>query len=114
MKEDLVIEIVKKTNFIVNLEDDDGDTIFHWAAYNDTMESLLEYLLSREDTVIDKQNMDGYTPLHCAVYSNNLNAVRMLLENDCDINIINNARETALDVAKQNKRKEIKSLLKKA
>ena len=107
MRGDLAIDIVKKTKLISNLEDDDGNTILHWVAYNDDMTCLLEWLLSGEDTAIDTQNSDGNTPLHCAFYSGNINTADMLLQYDCNISILNNAGETAFDIAELDNKTEL-------
>ena len=80
----------------------------------DNMKCLLECLLSNTAIHVDTQNNDGKTPLHWAAVRNNPTAVRMFIENDCNINIKDNKGETALDNAKECNMDEIITLLEAA
>jgi len=61
----------------VNLQDSDGKTALHHAAYGGHSNVMKELLDSKADMIA--RNEDGYTPLHLAAYDGHLNAVKTCL-----------------------------------
>lgn len=75
-----------------------GQTILHCAVLNST--DCLRWLCSIQPDLINVPDDYGDTPLHYAAFNNKLNGVKVLCKCS-DINIRNNNRKTALEVAKE-------------
>jgi len=61
---------------------------------------------------VNLQDLDGNTALHIATLNNNIDVVKLLLENGADKEIKNKNEKTALDFAKKAWFLELKEILK--
>ena len=80
----------------VNLKDDDGGNVLHYAIRQDRPE-ITRWLLEENSIDINAQTNDGYTALHLAGRS--IEVTRMLLEHN-PLLLKNNRGWTALDQAR--------------
>ncbi|KAK8175879.1 hypothetical protein IWX90DRAFT_124912 [Phyllosticta citrichinensis] len=109
---------VKKRLLDLKKRDDEGSTVFHWAIRNRTgpdeknseaakmVRALLKHLKDP-----NAQDSEGRTPLHYASHHGRLHLVRLLIQNDADLNRKSNERETALIAACREHHEEVASEL---
>ncbi|XP_009471602.1 PREDICTED: arf-GAP with SH3 domain, ANK repeat and PH domain-containing protein 2-like [Nipponia nippon] len=79
-----------------------GETILHLAVLLSDRTSLhiVDFLVQNSGSLA-KQTVEGNTPLHYCCYHNKPECVKLLLKAKANIAIPNEARETALDVARR-------------
>ncbi|KAM6053022.1 arf-GAP with SH3 domain, ANK repeat and PH domain-containing protein 1-like isoform 2-T2 [Theristicus caerulescens] len=79
-----------------------GETILHLAVLLSDRTSLhiVDFLVQNSGSLA-KQTVEGNTPLHYCCYHNKPECVKLLLKAKANIAITNEARETALDVARR-------------
>ncbi|KAF2881524.1 hypothetical protein ILUMI_24658 [Ignelater luminosus] len=77
----------------INLENNENETALHYAVQCGHRE-LVSNLLTKD--LIDKKDNRGNTPLHLASAKNKTDTVELLISHGANLNIVNNARETAL------------------
>ena len=82
----------------INAADYNGNTALHYACEEGYVE-LVQYLLSLEDVSIDVASMMDWTPLHCAASKGRTEAIRLLAEKGCDMNLTARDGNTALHLA---------------
>jgi ankyrin repeat protein len=83
----------------VNGLDKAGSTPLHWAAHGGHIDCL-QQLVAMPNCEINVQNKLGDTPLHSAAWRGHAAAVQLLLEKGARVDIVNNDRKTAFDLAK--------------
>jgi len=81
----------------INIENGDGETLLHWAAFSDST-NVAELLIKHKAT-IDAPNKDGNTPLHIAASSNAQKVAQLLVDNNADTAIKNSNNQTPADIA---------------
>lgn len=59
---------------------------------------IVDFII-QNTSVVDQQMTDGNTPLHLAAKYNKVECVKLLLRSSANIEILNKAKETALDIA---------------
>ena len=82
----------------VNGLDKSGSTPLHWAAGGGHMECLKQ-LLTVPNCEVNVQNKLGDTPLHNAAWKGHAAVVEVLLEKGARKDLLNNERQTALQLA---------------
>jgi ankyrin repeat protein len=87
-----------------------GDRPLHVAAGKWGEERLVEEVIAL-GAIVDVRNIHGQTPLHLAVRHNNLEAARVLLENDADVNAEDRHGVTPLQLAVKKRRQRAIALL---
>ncbi|TAL29616.1 MAG: ankyrin repeat domain-containing protein [Spirochaetes bacterium] len=80
-------------------------------AVNDGKSKIVELLIGHKADLNVRRKYDGMTALMLAVGQGNPGLVKLLVDNGADMNIKNNDGETALGLAKKQKRKEIERIL---
>ena len=80
------------------------------AATYDNNTALME-LLFQHDANIDMGNKDGLTALHLTAKRNHLDAARLLLKHNTDTRIKDRFWSTAMDYAREYRRKEMEEIL---
>uniref|UniRef100_A0A4W2H6E9 Arf-GAP with SH3 domain, ANK repeat and PH domain-containing protein 3 n=1 Tax=Bos indicus x Bos taurus TaxID=30522 RepID=A0A4W2H6E9_BOBOX len=63
---------------------------------------------------LDAKAADGNSALHCAVFYNQLDCLKLLLKGRASVATVNEAGETALDIARRKQHKECENLLEQA
>jgi len=98
----------------INIQDEDGDTVFTWAAILDNLEALESILEnSTEDVNINHQNKFGWSALHQAVGKQHSRIVERLLQlPGVDLNLKTTEGYTPLDLANRYEYTEIADMLK--
>ena len=97
----------------VNTKSKSGATALHWASSFGHIETA-ELLIQNGANVNSQDNTNSaLTPLQLACSSGNKAVAELLLANGADISVINNAGDTALDIASQRNYPEIVELLQK-
>ena len=91
--------LVRENLVDVNLKDDDGGNVLHYAVRQDRPE-ITRWLLEENSIDINAQTNDGYTALHLA--GRNIEVTRMLLEHN-PLLLKNNRGWTALDQRRMDK-----------
>ncbi|NXG72499.1 NUD12 pyrophosphatase, partial [Baryphthengus martii] len=86
------------TDFEKNLHQDMISQLHNFAALGDA--AKLKALLSHFPSLINAAADNGWTALMYGARNGHLEVVQILLEKGCDRSIINNSRQTALDIAK--------------
>ncbi|KAK2703331.1 acyl-CoA-binding domain-containing protein 6-like [Artemia franciscana] len=69
----------------VNVTDESGLSLIHWASDRNSIE-VLRFLLERGADV-DKRDEDGQSPLHYAALCDNVECLKILLEFGADVNV---------------------------
>ena len=82
----------------VNIQTDDKTTPLHIACLNGFYD-IAEYLLNVERANVHCQNTDGWTPLHVAAEGNRVEILRLLMENQGNIDSRAKNTDTPLHVA---------------
>uniref|UniRef100_A0A7S4PG37 Uncharacterized protein n=1 Tax=Guillardia theta TaxID=55529 RepID=A0A7S4PG37_GUITH len=91
-----------------------GWNCLHWCAQQGHVEvaKLLmdeaEVLGIESPTLVDMQDKEGDTPLHIAVSWGHAELARMMISRNADVKIRNDKRKTALDLATEGFRKQLK------
>ncbi len=81
----------------VNAKDFFDRTALHYAAANNMkLDKETMALLKKYSVIVDSQDKDGNTPLMYAAQFDNGEAVKRLIENECDVNMRNNKGQIAL------------------
>ena len=102
-------EFLLKNGALINKRSNNGMTALHRAAQSGQNEMV--DLLINSGAKINWPDYKGYTPLMYAVLGNNPFTVEHLYALGADINYRNTSNQTALDIAKKKKFKEIVSFL---
>eukprot|EP01080_Neovahlkampfia_damariscottae_P002986 gene2986-4996_t len=93
-----------------------NQTIIHKAVFSDHMEVIpfLKTFLDKEEylNLINSKDIDGKTALHYCSIFDKLKSMKMLIECGIDIEILDNYKQTAFDVALKSDKFEICSILK--
>ena len=76
----------------------------------ETLNFLIEKGTEKDPNYISEDDSYGDAPLHYAVYRNNVEAARILLDNNADIDDVDNQKQTALHMAATNGSVEILAL----
>ena len=87
-KENKVIKLLKLVNLcndLMDAKDDEGATIFHWAAHHGNIE-LIEELYENYNVYLDPSDYRGESPLHWAVKNNQVEAIKFLNNYNIDFN----------------------------
>ena len=84
----------------VRARSNDNRTALHFASYHGRTEALRE-LLKSHDAELNAQDATGDTPLTDACAKGHLMAATLLISFGADINLLNNAGESALRLADQ-------------
>eukprot|EP00733_Pompholyxophrys_punicea_P000858 Pompholyxophrys_punicea_v1_NODE_330_length_2237_cov_5.916132.p1 type:complete len:252 gc:universal NODE_330_length_2237_cov_5.916132:1541-786(-) len=99
-----------------NAQNDNGSTPLHFVSYGlgteqkiDIVEMGKELLAKIND--VNTTNIDGETPLHITARSGCLRLAKLLLNHDADFKGLNNAKETPVDLAKNNHHPQIASFI---
>lgn len=71
----------------------------------------IQIKIDKDNVDIDEQDINGNTALMYAIYYNNIDIVKLLLDNNCDITIKNNVQNNALMIASKYKMIEIVELM---
>ncbi|KAL1777300.1 arf-GAP with SH3 domain, ANK repeat and PH domain-containing protein 3 [Sigmodon hispidus] len=74
---------------------------------------LVEFLIQNGGH-LDAKAADGNTALHCAALHGQLDCLKLLLKGRAPVEAVNDAGETALDIAKKKQHKECEELLEQA
>ena len=85
----------------INAKDNNGWTALMWSSISSN-----NLKIENEEDII--ANSDGWTALKSNLFKRNLEIVEYLIKNKADVNIENNDKKTALDLAKN---EEIRKLL---
>jgi ankyrin repeat protein len=89
-------------NLIKDIIPTTKDTILHIAISVDN-KTILETILSSLDMdnkhIVDCKNAKGWTPLHLAVFANQLDSVKILVDNGADFNIMDKTSKTPLEIS---------------
>jgi ankyrin repeat protein len=93
-----VLDALLLRDVSINVSRLGGATPLHFAAEN-CLISPLKGMLTNTIKYIDKKDVNGNTPLHFAVDKNCYGAVKLLVDNDSKLNVINNAGEYAIHIA---------------
>jgi ankyrin repeat protein len=92
----------------------DGNNVLHDLVHRSNREALeLLSLFIKHGAAVNQRNSKGETPLFQASYSLNLKAMKLLLENGADPNVILPSNETLLDLAEREGRKDVSLLLRR-
>lgn len=90
----------------------EGQNVFYWAAANQDTEILNNLLeKNKSSNLINKVDKLGRTPLHVASAKNNIEAVKLLLKNNADMNIKDKDGRTPLFYALTSKSYQVASFL---
>nr|XP_033811139.1 arf-GAP with SH3 domain, ANK repeat and PH domain-containing protein 3 isoform X2 [Geotrypetes seraphini] len=94
---------------------DQGETALHLAVRLTDRSSLpLVDFIIQNGAILDRATLTGNTALHyCASY-NNPNCLKLLLKGKADVNLVNAAGDTALNIARKKKHTECEELLEQA
>lgn len=93
-------------------QDEEGDTLFHWAVREEKPE-ILSFLLSKAPTFLDTQNEDGETALHLAASLGEEETVETLLKNGASPAVKDNTGLTPAEHALDNSHYKIGHMLSK-
>ena len=109
---DAIREMLAFGNLDINFADLDGETLLHKGGDD---ASMFEFLLG-EGINTDTQNIVGDTPLHCLAkdpetVKRSLKCVRLLLDAGVSTKILNNAGQTARQVAEEIKNFDVVDLI---
>jgi tankyrase len=89
----------------VQMANADQQTALHkatWFAYLDICRLLLDW-----GATVDPVDQWKYTPLHLAARQGQLSVVKLLVERGADVTLKNNEGQTASDVARSNRKKDV-------
>ena len=94
--------------------DEGGSTPLHWASYSSSVEVLL-YILNlnmfqsdeEKERFINARDKQGFTALHLAVLSKSVKVVMKLLQNGASTKIKDKKNQTAYQLAREKKAKDI-------
>ncbi len=103
------VKRVLESGVDVNSVDEDGNTVLHYAAYNDETE-IAELLLSKGANV-NAVNREKETPLHMASDEGDKEIVKLLLGAGANVNAVEIDGKTPLHMAVENGHFEIVKLL---
>jgi hypothetical protein len=92
----------------LNSLDDEGLGLLHWAADRGNPE-ILTTLLKQDKIDVNLRDSDGQTPLFYASSCGHSECVKILLEHKADKSILDNDNSTCLDVAFDDKIRELLS-----
>ena len=82
----------------LNIQDEDGDTPFHYLARSRQAEQLGR-LLDKDDTSVDVPNKQGFTPLSLAAHRGFFEEARVLLKHNATVHGANNDVDAPLALA---------------
>lgn len=94
---------VRLTQFLfpyAMLTNQEGITRLFWAAMKGRTKDIIRYI-AEGDNVNAVERTEGVTPLHCALYYNQMEAVRILIHYDANLNKPDHFGITPLHVANQ-------------
>lgn len=94
----------------INATDAEGHTSLHYAARNDD-EEMLHLLLNVRGIELNVRCTNGFTPLMEAAETGGVKATEALLTAGADVNVEDKTGKTAIDIADDNEKDEIVSLL---
>ena len=87
---------------VLSMRDDYGETVLHWAAYDDSQAKLAGVIAAREAGLVNAQDVRGGTPLHLAARQGCEAVARMLLAAGADKDAKDCRGETPLHMAVMN------------
>ncbi|XP_054769097.2 ankyrin repeat domain-containing protein 49-like [Lytechinus pictus] len=90
-------DLLEATPTLISIQDEDGYTPLHRAAYNGHT-AMVEFLLERGADMCARTS-DGWQPIHCAARWNNPCVASLLVQAGCDVNAMTNGGQTALHLA---------------
>ncbi|ORZ32348.1 ankyrin repeat-containing domain protein [Catenaria anguillulae PL171] len=102
-----VKSLIESGNVAPNAQDENGYSALHAAASYDHMD-IVEYLLSKDESLVHLTDEDGDTPLHAA---ETMEMAARLLEAGAVPDAKNNDNLTPLDVAFEDEREEVVDFL---
>lgn len=94
-----VVEFLLDRGADANQSDNFGGTPFYLACRNNSLDIAKLLLDKQNESTINCQNQAGNSPLIIASLKKHVEIVKLLLENNCDINLRNNKQFSALDMA---------------
>jgi len=100
-----------QNNANINNPDNCSYVPLHHAAYYGHIEIVKLLLMHGAHNSINAQSCTGSTPLYYAVYRNHIEIVKLLVDAGASITLKNKDHETALDLARREKKQEISQLL---
>jgi hypothetical protein len=108
---DMLMKASLWDNLDLKILDNSKRSVLHYAAENGALDAMDELIRLKAD--VNAQDNYGETPLHYAVRSNKLTAVMKLVWSGSYTSTTNSSGQTAYDLAKKLKYKDIKKFLKK-
>ncbi|KAJ3652448.1 hypothetical protein Zmor_018410 [Zophobas morio] len=108
-----VLEYLISQKASVKAKNAKSKTCLHVAVQRGCTDAV-EYLINQKREIVHDIDYRGRTALHFAVEKGYKNMVPILLQGGSDINKVNYYKETPLDIARKENRKEIVELLKKS
>lgn len=103
-----------KYNFKLNTLDKFNSNVLHHATYNGgeaTVALILSLIDNDNNTIINVRDTQGYTPLHLSVIAERSRIAEKLIKKGADLTIKDNKGRTALDIAEELNRANVKTLL---
>jgi ankyrin repeat protein/serine/threonine protein kinase len=79
-----VARLVERKGYSALAQDDDGQTLLHWACYSGHLD-VAKYLVDRGGVAVDATSNGCWTPLHCACNRGHLDVVQYLVESGADV-----------------------------
>lgn len=95
----IVKALIERDPGIISIKDKKGQTALHMAVKGQDT-SVVEELLESDHSILNERDKKGNTAAHIATRKNRPQIVSLLLTfRSVDVNVINNQRETAMDIA---------------
>ena len=96
----------KKNEVKLNVQNSNGENIFHISAKKNSFKSLI-YLISVDKTLLNLMNLADYTsrksyPIHVAIQNSSEEIFQILISNECEVNVKDSKGNTPLHYAVQN------------
>lgn len=98
--------LLRYPNINLNLKDEIGNSALHYAALNNSIQSVQKLLLKQADPNL--QNMEGKTPIF---FTNSRQIATLLVANGADPLIKDRMQKTACDYANLNRKEDLKNCL---